>query len=122
MPELDLADRLYISMRHRKKTPGDLARHIIGRDGRPVHRNTISNYCNGRTRPDGPTIEKLASLLEVNPVWLMTGHAPGDGPDGGGTLIPFPNTEPTCAPRDSNPEPAGSITPLPFRRPLREAA
>jgi transcriptional regulator with XRE-family HTH domain len=39
-----------------------------------ISKNTMTNYVRGITEPKGETLVKLASLLNVDPEWLVTGN------------------------------------------------
>jgi transcriptional regulator with XRE-family HTH domain len=45
-------------------------------DASGVDRPSISNYINGKYEPKQDKVYKLASALDVDPGWLMTGEEP----------------------------------------------
>jgi transcriptional regulator with XRE-family HTH domain len=63
------AKRLSLAMAFRDVRPSDLA------DRAPVHRTTVSMWRRG-TRPNPPTMARLAHLLDVPMEWLAEGKGP----------------------------------------------
>jgi len=79
--EFDLLDQLAKSLRVSGMKPGDMARAL------DVHRNTITNYMNGRGLDRKTLIAwSFACSPAVTLSWLETGLAPTDHNDGGTSL------------------------------------
>lgn len=86
VPEWDQRDRLLKSMRVAHKSGAQLAVDL------GVHRNTINNYLNGRTRPDRRTLIAWAMACGVSVEWLETGLDPSPevrGPSQGRAPLPL---------------------------------
>lgn len=81
--EFDLIDRLNKALRVSGKATGTLASDL------DVHRNTISNYLHGRTRPDRRTLIAWSLATGVPLEWLE--HGAISGGNGG----PGSSTQPT---------------------------
>ena len=77
VPEWDMLDRLAKALRVGHKSGAQLAREL------GVHRNTINNYLNGRTRPDRRTLIAWAMSTGVPLEWLESGVVPGPPEEGG---------------------------------------
>ena len=76
VPEWDQRDRMAKALRVARKSGAQLAIEL------GVHRNTINNYLNGRTRPDRRTIIAWAMACGVSVEWLETGQEAGpDAPE-----------------------------------------
>lgn len=100
--EFDLIDRLNKALRISGKSTGALAAEL------EVHRNTISNYLHGRTRPDRRTLISWALATGVPLDWLEHGtvHSPNGGGPGSQSKRRLGGGE--WASRGSNPEPTDS--------------
>lgn len=83
IPEWDMADRLSKSLRHAGIEPADMAGYL------EVHRNTVSNWTHGRTKPPTAAVRLWAWRTGVPYEWLAYGV----------TGLPH---------QDSNLEPSGS--------------
>ena len=67
-PAWNLADRLRKSLQVGDVNHAEMATYL------GVSRNTLTNYVNGRTRPDDHTLELWARKTEVPYEWLLTGN------------------------------------------------
>jgi transcriptional regulator with XRE-family HTH domain len=88
VPRWTLGDRLAKALDDGQVSHGEMAELL------EVGRNTIGNYCAGRTKPSVATLHMWAARTGVDFEWLRTGVAPHGGgptpprglPDGGDKL------------------------------------
>lgn len=67
IPEWDLTDRLGKALRHAGVEPQEMAAYL------EVHRNTVTNWLHGRTRPPATAVKLWAMRCGVPYEWLITG-------------------------------------------------
>lgn len=74
--EFEQRHRLQRALEEAELTPADMA------DALDVHRNTVSNYLHGRSRPTYLVLKEWARVCDVSYAWLTYGHdeSAGDGP------------------------------------------
>lgn len=68
VPKWDLADRLRKSLDHAGMSPNEMAEYL------EVHRNTISNWINGRAQPRPSDLKLWALRTGVSYEWITEGH------------------------------------------------
>ena len=61
----EIADRFYTILSKREITPAELAR----KSG--LNESSISQYVNGIHKPSNLSSQRMANVLNVNPLWLM---------------------------------------------------
>ena len=71
IPEWDLGDRMRKSLRHADLEFQQMADYL------GVSRNSISNWINGKTRPNQPALRLWAMRTGVPYEWLREGQAQG---------------------------------------------
>lgn len=80
MDKITIAERLNLAMEKRNLRQVDLLRLAEeNQDGVTLGKSTLSQYCSGRTMPRPDTIALLASILQVNRLWLMGEDVPMEG-------------------------------------------
>lgn len=85
VPRWDLADRLRKSLREADMGIVEMADYL------EVHRNTVSNWVSGRTRPPAMALRQWAQRTGVSYFWLRKGEL--DTPTAGGAVLGFPDRQ-----------------------------
>ena len=73
VPGFEMRHRLGLALEWADVSAGEMA-ETLG-----VHRNTVSNYLNGRATPKRAVLVTWAVRCGVPLVWLLTGHEPDPG-------------------------------------------
>lgn len=72
-PEFDLGDRMRKALRHAGLETQEMADYL------GVSRNSVSNWINGRNRPNRPALRLWAMRCGVSHAWLTTGAVSAGG-------------------------------------------
>ena len=80
VPQWDVADRMGKALRASGVTPKQMANYLH------VHRNTITNYTSGKSKPLRSTLIAWADITRCSLDWLETGQGSVNSPPDGRPL------------------------------------